>query len=206
MTVATWQEKLLKKLNLDGLSNWTARNVAATRELILAFHDIFVLHGNELGCTSVIEHKICNNNSEPFKEWFRCIPPPLLDKVCASLRDMLDMGAICPSQSPWCNTVVLVQKKDGMLHFYMDFCRLNVWTKKDSYLLPWIQEALESMAGTMHFSTMDFKSRFWQVRMAPESQQYTAFMAENLGFYEYICMPFGLCNTPTYLNNSASSN
>ena len=67
--------------------------------------------------------------------------------------------------------------------------------KKDSYLLPQIQEALESMVGLAHFSTMDFKSGFWQVKMALESQQYTTFMVGNLGFYEFTCMPFGLCNT-----------
>ena len=48
-------------------------------------------------------------------------------------------------------------------------------------LCPRIQEALESMARAAHFSTMDFKSGFWQVRMAPESQQYTAFTVSNLG-------------------------
>ena len=68
--------------------------------------------------------------------------------------------------------------------------------KKDSYPLPRIQEALESMAEVAHFSTMDFKSGFWQVRMAPESQQYTAFMVGNLGFYEFTRTPFGLCNAP----------
>ena len=99
------------------------------------------------------------------KEWFRYIPPPLLKEVCASLRDMLDVGVICLSQSPWCNAVVLVRKKDGMLCFCIEFCRLNAHTKKDSYSLPWIQEALESMAGTVHFSMMDFKSGFWQVKM-----------------------------------------
>ena len=69
-------------------------------------------------------------------------------------------------------------------------------TKKNSYPLPRIQEASESMAGVAHFSTMDFKSGFWQVRMAPESQQYTAFTVGNLGFYEFTRMPFGLCNVP----------
>ena len=90
---------------------------------------------------------------------------------------MLEAGAICPSQSPWCNTVILVQKKD-------------------SYPLPQIQEALESMVGLAHFSSMDFKSGFWQIKMALESQQYTAFTVGNLGFYKFTCMPFGLCNAP----------
>ena len=66
---------------------------------------------------------------------------------------------------------------------------------KDSYPLPRIQEVLESMAGAAaHFSMMDFESGFWQACMAPESQQYTTFMAGNLGFYEFTRMPFGLCN------------
>ena len=196
LLVATQQEKLLEKLNLDGLSSWTPRNAAVTRELVLTFHDIFALEDNELGCTSAIEHEIHITDSKPFKEWFRWIPPPLLEEVRTSLRDMLEVGAICHSQFPCCNMVVLVHKKDGSLCFCMDFCRLNVHTKKDSYLLPRIQEALKSMAGTGHFSMMDFKSGFWQVRMVPESQQYTAFTVGNLGFYEFTRMPFGLCNAP----------
>ena len=106
---------------------------------------------------------------------------------------MLDMKVICPSQSPWCIMVVLVQKEDRSLHFCVDIHRLNAHTKKD---LLQIQEALESMVGTMHFSTMDFKSRFWQVKMAPMSQQYITFTVGNLGFYEFTCMPFGPCNAP----------
>ena len=109
---------------------------------------------------------------------------------------MLEAGAIRPSQSPWCNVVVLVRKKDGTLRFCVDFRRLNVHMKKDSYPLPWIQEALESMAGSVHFSSMDFKLGFWQIKMALELQQYTAFTVGNLGFYKFTRMPFGLCNAP----------
>ena len=92
--------------------------------------------------------------------------------------------------------VILVQKKDGTLCFCMDFRHLNVHMKKDLYPLPQIQEALESMAGSVHFLLMDFKSGFWQIKMAPGSQQYMAFTVGNLGFYEFTCMPFGLCNAP----------
>ena len=189
------QEKLLEKLNLDGLAHWSPVNVVAARELVLAYHNVFTLESNELGCTSAIEHEIRIENDEPFKEWFWHIPLPLLEEVHVSLQDMLEAGVIRPSQSPWCNVVILVQKKDGTLWFCMDFRHLNACTK-DSYPLLQIQEALESMVGSAHFSSMDFKSGFWQIKMAPGLQQYTAFTVGNLGFYEFTHMPFGLCNAP----------
>ena len=101
---------------------------------------------------------------------------------------------IRPSQSPWCNAVVLVQKKDGGLWFCIDFRRLNSQTKKDAYPLPQMQETMESMVGAQFFSTMDLKSGFWQVKMAKDSQQYTAFTVGSMGVYEFLRMPYGLCN------------
>ena len=71
------------------------------------------------------------------------------------------MGTIWPSQSAWCNAVVLVRKKDGGLLFCIDFFHLNACTKKDSYPLPRIQEALESLVGAGHFSCLDLKLGFW---------------------------------------------
>ena len=199
--VAARQEKLLEKLNLDRLAHWFPENAVAARELVLAFHDVFALDSNELGCTSAIEHEIHIENDKPFKERFWRIPLPLLEEVCASLRDMLEARVIHPSQSPWCNAVILVWKKDGTLHLCVDFRHLNAHMKKDSYPLPQTQEALESMAGSVHFSSMDFKSGFWQIKMAPGSQQYTAFTVGNLGFYEFTRMLFRLCNTPTMFQN-----
>ena len=192
--MAVRQEKLLERLNLDGLAHWSPGNAVAVRELALAYHDVFALESNELGCTSAIEHEIRIENDEPFKERFWCIPPPLLEEARTSLRDMLEAGVIHPSQSSSCNAVILAWKKDGTLCFCMDFRHLNVHKKKDSYPLPWIQEALESMVGSAHFSSMDFKSDFLQIKMALESQQYTAFTVGNLGFYEFTHMLFGLCN------------
>ena len=107
---------------------------------------------------------------------------------------MLESGAIRPSQSPWCNAVVLVWKKDGSLQFCINFCCLNAHMKKDSYPLPRIQEALESLVGAGHFSCLDLKSRFWQIKMEEASKHYTTFTVGNLWFFECNCMPFQLCN------------
>ena len=60
--------------------------------------------------------------------------------------------------------------------------------------MPRIQEALESLVGTGHFSCLDLKSGFWQIRMDEALKQYTIFTVGNLGFIECDRMPFGLCN------------
>ena len=43
---------------------------------------------------------------------------------------------------------------------------------------------------------MDLKSGFWQVKVSEDSHQYTAFTVGNMGVYEFLRMPYGLCNTP----------
>ena len=120
----------------------------------------------------------------------------MVEEVRNHLKEMLESGTIRPSQSTWCNAMVLVWKKDSSLHFCINFSHLNSHTKKDSYPLPRIQEALESLVGTGHFSCLDLKSGFWQIKMEETSKQYTAFTVGNLGFFKCNQMPFGLCNAP----------
>ena len=159
-------------------------------------HNIFSLEQNEIGCTDMAEHVIELLDTEPFKERFWRIAPLLVEEVREHIQEMLDWGVIRPSQSPWCNAVVLVRKKDGGLRFCIDFRRLNSRTKKDVYPLPQMQETMESMVGAHFFSTMDLKSGFWQVKMAKDSQQYTAFTVGSMGVYEFLRMLYGLCNAP----------
>ena len=68
-----------------------------------------------------MEHMIKVTDDTPFKEGFRWIPPLLVEEVQNHLREILESGAIQPSQSAWCNVMVLVRKKDGGLWFCIDF-------------------------------------------------------------------------------------
>ena len=151
-----------------------------------------------MGHTNATKHKIVlkDLDTPPFKEHFRRILPPQLDEVREHLKLMLDAGVIWPSNSLWCNAVVLVRKKDGSLHFCIDFRKLNSLTVKDSHPLPHICETLESLAGAAHYSTYDMNSGFWQVPLDEESKQYTAFTLGSMGLYECESMPFRLCNAP----------
>ena len=133
------------------------------KTLLAEYHDIFSLESGELGCMDLAKHEIKVVDDEPFKERFWRISPQMVDEVHAHMKEMLEVGVICPSQSPWCNAVVLVCMKDGGLHFCIDFHKLNARTKKNSYPLLQIQEALESLVGAGCFSCLELKVGFWQI-------------------------------------------
>ena len=200
------QDLLLATLQKDGglecLKEWPPELARKAVALLLEIHHVFSLEPNEIGCTDATEHVIELTKDEPFKERFQCIASPLVDEVCQHIQEMLDSSTIRPSQSPWCNAVVLVRKKDGLLWFCIDFHHLNTQTKKDTYPLLHMQETMESMVGARHFSCMDLKSGFWQVKMAEESRQYTAFTVGSMGMYEFLHMPYGLCNAPANISAS----
>ena len=198
LTEVERQDLLLEKLDLSGLEVWPKEQAEKARSLLKEYHDIFSLEKCDMGHTNATKHKIVLKDPDtlPFKERFRRILLPQLDEVREHLKLMLDAGVIRPSNSPWCNAVVLVRKKDGSLHFCIDFRKLNSLTVKDSHLLPRICETLESLAGAAHYSMFDMNSGFWQVPMDEESKQYTAFTLGSMGLYECESMPFGLCNAP----------
>ena len=137
-------------------------------------HNIFSLEQNEIGCTDAAEHVIELLDTEPFKERFCHIAPPLVEEVREHKKCWTEVRSGRPNplgvtQWFWC------VKKDGGLRFCIDFRWLNSRTKKDAYPLPRMQETMESMVGARFFSTMDLKSGFWQVKMAKDSQQYNRF-------------------------------
>ena len=189
-------DKLFSKLDLSGMGDWPDDIQHEAVELFKEYHHLFALSDLELGCTSSIKHEIKLNNEVPFKDRYRRIPPQQFEEVRNHLQDMLKIGAIRRSCSPWASAVVLVRKKDGSLRFCIDLRHLNSRTIKDAYSLPRIEESLDCLNGACIFTSLDLKSGYWQVEMAENSIPYTAFTVGPLGFYECVRMPFGLTNAP----------
>ena len=120
----------------------------------------------DMGRTNLVKHHIKLTDPVPFKKAYRRIPPQMYGEVKAHIQEMLDLGAIRPSNSPWASAIVLVRKKDGRLRFCIDLRRLNNRTIKDAYSLPKIESILDSLIGAQIVSTLDLKAGYWQVEMA----------------------------------------
>ena len=147
MSIEWRKEMLLQQRDLSGLKGWSRANCTSAYALLAEYHDIFLLEPGELGCTGLEKHEIMVVDNEPFERRFWRIPPPMVKEVKAHLKEMLEVGAIHPSQSPRCNTIVLVRMKDGGLHFCIDFCRLNVRTKKSIIHCPTYKSPLKVLEG-----------------------------------------------------------
>ena len=108
---------------------------------------------------------------------------------------MLDRNIIAKSHSPWSSPIILVQKKDGSLRFCVDYRKVNEVTRKDAYPLPRIDDTLDTVAGSLWFTTLDLMSAYWQVEVEEKDRDKTAFCTRE-GLFHFNVMPFGLCNAP----------
>jgi len=112
------------------------------------------------------------------------------------LDTMIKEGKIRPSKSTVGSPILFVPKPNGRgLRLCIDYHHLNDYTKKDRTPLPIMEELSSRMLGATHITKIDLKSGFYLIRMALGHEKYTAFRTK-FGLYEYLVMPFGLCNAP----------
>ena len=78
----------------------------------------------------------------------------------------------------------------------VDFKKFNKVTRKDAFPLPRIDQSLDHLHGAKIFSSLELASRYWQVPLAEPALPITAFVTPDGGHYEFLRLPFGLCNAP----------
>ena len=184
--------KDLYKRSIQGLTPEQSKEVA---ELLLKHEASFSESDSDLGRTGITKHSIPTGNAHPIKQPVRRLPVQMNEEISQQIDDMLQKDVVQPSSSPWASGIVMVQKKDGTKRFCVDYRKLNDVTTKDAYPLPRIDDSLDQLAGAKWFSCLDLNSGYWQVEVADEDREKTAF-ASRRGLYEFKVMPFGLCNAP----------
>ena len=149
-------------------------------EVLSRYADVFAQHDLDLGCFPAVKHRINTGDARPIRQPPRRTPLGFEGEEEGHLQQMLDAGIVEPSQSEWASPVVLVRKKDGGGRWCVDYRQLNAVTEKDAYPLPKIEECLDTLSGATLFSMLDLQSGYWQVEMAPEDRDKTAFVTKEV--------------------------
>ncbi|UYV66441.1 hypothetical protein LAZ67_4001687 [Cordylochernes scorpioides] len=184
--------KFLQNLISDDLSEEQQSQILS---ILKRYEKIFDKNNEPVKQTSVTKHKIETGNHQPIKHRPYRVSPTERQAIQTEVDKMLDAGIIRHSESPWSSPVILVKKKDGNWRFCVDYRRLNKVTKKDVYPLPRIDDTLDSLKGAKFYSSMDLRSGYWQIEVDEADREKTAFITPD-GLYEFLVMPFGLCNAP----------
>ncbi|GJT33352.1 reverse transcriptase domain-containing protein [Tanacetum coccineum] len=144
----------------------------------------------------------------------RRVNPKIHEVIQKEVIKLLDAGLIYPnSDSPWVSPVHCMPKKGGITiikndnneliptrlvmgrRVCIDYRKLNDATRKDHFLLPFIDQMLERLAGNEYYYFLDGFSGYFQIPIDPQGQEKTTFTCP-YGTFAYRHVPFGLCNAP----------
>ena len=163
-------------------------------KLMLSRHrTAFALDRSELGLTNAAIHTIDTGDAKPIAQKPYRNSRAEEEAIEKELDALVEEGVLQPSRSPWQAPIVMVPKKDGTLRLTIDYRRLNAVTVKDVYPIP--QDHLERLGGATIFSSLDLRSGYFQVPLAPEDAPKTAFAAPRRKL-EFTRLPMGLVNSP----------
>lgn len=130
--------------------------------------------------------------------------PAVKDEIEKQVNEMLAVGLIQKSSSPFASSVLLVKKKDQTWRFCMDYRQLNSITMKSKYPVPLIDELQDELGQASWFSKLDLRSRFHQILLQPGEEFKTAFQT-HFGQFEFRVMPFGLTGAPGTFQEAMNS-
>src|SRR5215470_8795448 len=140
-----------------------------------------------------VQHHIITKGPPVFAKPRR-LPPEKLKVAKAQFQQMLDLGLIRPSDSPYASPLHLVPKKThGDFRPTGDYRRLNAQTVVDRYPIPYIFDFTAHLNGMTVFSKLDLCQSYMQIPMHPDSIPATAIIT-TFGKFEYLRMGFGMRN------------
>ena len=141
--------------------------------------------------TTISECEILLEPDTPVR--MRQYPLPFAERemVGKEVEEMLKLGVIEKSNSPFCSPILLVKKKDGKMRFCQDLRKLNKHVVFDAEPMPDIELLFAKLSKAKYLSKIDLTKGYWQIPMKDDDKPKTAFSTPQ-GHFQWTVMPFGL--------------
>jgi hypothetical protein len=161
------------------------------------FSEFDKLFSDVPGRTTRLEHDIVLlEGTTPIKQHPYRLNPIKLAALQKEIDYMLKNDIIEPSESPWCNPVIMVPKSDQTYRMCVDLRKVNCVTKTDSHPIPRIEDCIDRLGKAKYISKFDLLKGYWQVPLTERSKEITAFATPD-HLYQFKVMCFGLKNAPS---------
>jgi len=165
-------------------------------EFIRSKAHIFSRSEFDIWRTDILRHRIDTGESMPHYEQLRRHPTNQLPVIDEHADQMLRHNVIEPAAAPWSSNVFMVRKRDGSMHFCIDYWKVNDLIKKDKFPLPKVDTCLDMLNGSRYFSSCDLRQGYWQTFLDERDRDKTAFVTRK-GQWRFKVLSFGLCNAPS---------
>ena len=146
------------------------------------------------GTTDLAQHHMKLTSDEPVRSRPYPVPYSMRELLKKDIADMIKMGVIRESDSPYASPVVVVKKKDNTNRVCVDYRKLNKLTVIDPEPMPTAEHLSQKLSGDKFFTQIDLSKGYWQITDIPK----TAFVTPD-GSYEFLKMPFGMINSAATL-------
>jgi len=153
------------------------------------------------GTTNLVQHHIKLTSEEPVRSKPYPVPYSLRESLKEDINDMIKMGVVRESNSPYSSPVVVVKKKDGTNRVCVDYRKVIKLTVFDPEPMPTAEELFQKLNGDKYFSKIDLSKGYWQITIPEEDIPKTAFVTPD-GLYEFLKMPFGMVNSAATLKRA----
>ena len=146
------------------------------------------------GKSNVIQNQITLTDSTPIRYKPYPLPYAIRENLKTEIQEMLDLGIIRASTSPYASPIVIVKKKDGTNRICVDYHKLNKVTVADPQQMKTPEDLFQRLGKSSYFSKIDLSEGYWQILVAEKNVKKTAFVTPD-GNYEFIRMSFGMKNS-----------
>ena len=179
-------------------------------ELVGEYQDITAINFSQLKDSAKgFVHEVDTGESRPIKQAPYRTNPVYRDWAKTEIAKLLKGGVITYSKSPWASPIVIVPKKEIVIdpitgerkeitapRLCVDYRELNKVTVTDGLPMPLVEDLLEMVGEDPEFfSSLDLITGYHQVWLSEDARKKSAFVTQD-GQYEYLRMPFGMCNAP----------